>query len=290
MLIEDILACPRCRTPLVPAKLVCSSCGFEGRRFGQGSVDLLDEASLSDHDREEIETQSHSVGAYYENESKLSFHWDRLSAYDLFDLLGLPPGLVLDLGCATGAAGSALKEQGHKVVGVDLTVSCLVTAEPRMDAVVRADATHLPFRDGVFDAIVARGTLHHVDTPELVLRECRRVLKNDGRALFLDPRAFAWLEPIKKAIRRSDPGFSHDHRAFGRSEYLALIGSEFELESVRSLYPATILLAVASDLVRLPEALPRRRSAQALLSIDKRLSQTPLARLGHMLVVRARKR
>lgn len=268
----------------------CATCGFTPRTLEPNVLDLVDESLLSAHDRDEIESQEHSVGAYYENEAKLSFHWDRLSADDLFDQLGLPPSRVLDLGCATGGAGSALRRRGHVVVGADLTTPCLVAAEARLDAVVRADAAHLPFVDEAFDGIVARGTLHHVEDPRPVLSEARRVLKTNGRALFVDPRAFWWMEPVKKMIRKRDPGFSDDHRAFSRDEYVSMIGGVFELESVRTVFPAAVLLAVATDLVDLPDAVPRRRSAEILLDLDRRLSRTPLARLGHLLIVRARKR
>lgn len=53
---------------------------------------------------------------------------------------------------------------------------------------VAASATHLPFPDNAFDALWTINVLEHVPTPELALREMRRVLNNGG-LLYLAP---AW--------------------------------------------------------------------------------------------------
>jgi SAM-dependent methyltransferase len=60
---------------------------------------------------------------------------------------------------------------------------------------VSADAHHLPFRDGVFDAVVTFNTFEHLHNPFQAAREIHRVLKPGGR-LFLHT---AFLQPLHEA-------------------------------------------------------------------------------------------
>lgn len=252
--------------------------------------DAVDDRTLSESHHAEVAAQTAAVDAYYENEDRLTCHWDRISANELPRLLGWELGTVLDLGCGTGSAGAGLKHAGATVVGADLSMPCLTVAQRRLDAVIRADAARLPFRDGAFDAIVSRGALHHMAEPHRVLSEAHRVLRPGGRAVFMDPREYRWLEPIKHALRRDDEAFTHDHHAFGPEDYRSLVGQHFEVERLYTCHPVGILIAHGLDLLPLPRALPRRLMAEALLALDDRLNATPLGRLGHLLVVVGRRR
>jgi ubiquinone/menaquinone biosynthesis C-methylase UbiE len=266
----------------------CAACGWSARST-EGILDFVDEGRLEEKHHAELEAQSNAVGKYYENEEKLSCHWDRISADQFPPLLGLPSGLVLDLGCGTGSAGAAFRRSGAKVVGVDLSAACLGVAQRRLDAVVRADAARLPFRDAAFDHAVARGALHHLADPRAALREIARVVRPGATVLFADPREFAWLEPIKHAFRKHDEAFSDDHHAYPLDEYRALVAESFEVEQVFSLYPLGILVAVGLDLLPLPKLLPKRLLAEQLFGLDKLLNKTPLARAGHLAVVKAKR-
>jgi len=255
----------------------------------EGVYDYVDETSLSEGHHIEMSAQGHAVEEYYENEEKLCCHWDRISADDLPPRMSHPKGIVLDLGCGTGTAGGAIRRAGAQVVGADLSLACLLAARRRLDAVVRTDAAALPFKDNSFDGLVMRGALHHLHAPEIALKEAARVLKPGAPALFLDPREFAWLEPIKDRLRHDDDSFSDDHHAYSPEEYQALIAKSFVVEECFTEHPLGILLAAGLDLLPLPKMLPKRLVARGLFEIDHRLNRTPLARMGHLLVVRARR-
>ncbi len=259
-------------------------------RLSSGIYDYVEEATLSEDHRVEMSAQGHAVEEYYENEQKICCHWDRISAGDLSARMDHPKGVVLDLGCGTGSAGGAIRKAGAQVIGADLSVACLLAAKRRLDGVVRTDAAKLPFKDGAFDGLVSRGALHHLHDPQTALTEAARVLKSGAPAIFLDPREFAWLEPIKDRLRHDDHSFSDDHHAYSIEEYQALIAKEFVVEECFTEHPFGILLAAGLDLLPLPKMLPKRWVARTLFAVDTRLNKTMLSELGHLLVVRARRR
>ncbi|MEE1757492.1 class I SAM-dependent methyltransferase [Streptomyces sp. SP18CS02] len=109
--------------------------------------------------------------------------------------LGLRPGdTVLDAGCGTGRALPALRDAvgpGGTVVGVDVTAEMLTAAaragRGRDGALLLADVTRLPLRDGVFDVVFAAGLISHLPHPENDLRELARVTGSGGRLALFHP-------------------------------------------------------------------------------------------------------
>lgn len=95
-------------------------------------------------------------------------------------------GLILDLGCGTGSAGSYLTGSGARVVGLDLSIGMLMAngSAVRFPS-CQGDMRSIPFNDGVFAAIVAFYSIHNVTRTELgkVLDEMARVLQSQGSLL-----------------------------------------------------------------------------------------------------------
>lgn len=52
---------------------------------------------------------------------------------------------------------------------------------------ILGDAHSLPFPDEIFDEVIVTCVLHHVEKPELVIQEIRRVLRIGGKAFILVP-------------------------------------------------------------------------------------------------------
>ncbi len=105
------------------------------------------------------------------------------------ELLG-PNDRLLDLGCGSGGLLVAAGQRAGAVVGVDIAARWLVIArqqcaEAGLDNALLACACaeHLPFRDGVFDVVVANDVLEHSQSQQQLLREARRVLRGDGLLL-----------------------------------------------------------------------------------------------------------
>lgn len=111
--------------------------------------------------------------------------------------------LVVDLGCATGAALRPLAKRfrGARVVGVDLTPAMVARAVRRGGwlskiSAICADARALPFDDDSVDVVFANQLLPWFDEPASVLREVARVLRDGGLFLFasLGPDSLAEIE------------------------------------------------------------------------------------------------
>jgi len=79
-------------------------------------------------------------------------------------------------------------------------------------SVLDAAAERLPVADASIDTVVATLLLCTVDEPHVVLAEIRRVLKPDGRLLFLEhvraesPRLAAWQDRLEEPWRRFAEG------------------------------------------------------------------------------------
>jgi ubiquinone/menaquinone biosynthesis C-methylase UbiE len=111
-----------------------------------------------------------------------------------------PAGLVLDLGCGTGAHTIRLARRGYSVVSVDLTEPGARSAQQRLTTegftpmTLVADAEHLPFRDGSFDTVWAALLLHHFPVLDRLPREMRRITKR--RIVTFEPNSgnfLTWL-------------------------------------------------------------------------------------------------
>lgn len=152
---------------------------------------------------------SHSISRVKRTKAEAQTAYDRMSRW--YDALAAPSerryrqaGLdildaqegerILEIGSGTGHALVALaRAVGPRgsVCGLDISMGMLDAARERIkkaDLSERAslwcgDGAAIPFKSDCFDAIFISFTLELFDTPEIpvVLRECWRVLRDEGR-------------------------------------------------------------------------------------------------------------
>jgi SAM-dependent methyltransferase len=109
---------------------------------------------------------------------------------------------ILEIGCGEGRDLLRLCGSGAQVVGIDLSRTGLSVAKdlsPQTNLLIM-DGADLGFADSAFDTVFSRTLLMHVRKKAL-LRECRRVLRPGGKAVFIEPlRSNPLLIPYRAAI------------------------------------------------------------------------------------------
>ena len=116
---------------------------------------------------------------------------------DVQALVPLTARRILDLGCASGALGAALKErQKATVVGVEIDRRFAADASARLDRVVTADveaflAGPIP-AEAPFDCLVAADVLEHLVDPWDVLSRASRLMAPGATAVISVPNVTNW--------------------------------------------------------------------------------------------------
>ena len=119
-------------------------------------------------------------------------------------------GDVLELAVGTGLNLPAYDLRGVKTfTAIDLSPGMLERARMRAKELafgdearfIEADATALPFEDGSFDFVVDTFSLCVIEDPLAALKEVRRVLRKDGRAVLIehsksDVGALGWYQDV----------------------------------------------------------------------------------------------
>ena len=103
-----------------------------------------------------------------------------------------PDDDLLDVACGSGSFLATCALQVRFAAGVDASDLAVASARKHLATrladgtaeIVLGDAAHLPWPDGRFSAVTCLGSLDLMPEPERVLREMRRVLRPDGRAVF----------------------------------------------------------------------------------------------------------
>jgi SAM-dependent methyltransferase len=98
-------------------------------------------------------------------------------------------GLVLDVGCGPQARPSYAEGFGGAFFGIDPLRG---TSAERRFSFVQGIGEFLPFRDATFDRVLFGTSLDHALSPELALREARRVVRANGAVVI-------WLGELAEA-------------------------------------------------------------------------------------------
>jgi ubiquinone/menaquinone biosynthesis C-methylase UbiE len=242
--------------------------------------------------RQEIEKNYHDTK--YKGDLIVGSGRGENRAYKFFqDLIGDVRGLiVLDFGCGTGWMSLALAKRGGGVYGIDISGELIKKALQLADREGLTDKIHfmempgenLTFQENYFDLVLGSSILHHTDIP-MAMNGIARVLKPNGRAIFLEPMnqniiLKVWRKltprrrsPSERALSVNDlkliQGF------FPEAKFHFFTFSSIFSEGLLILYPTNKLLHFLNDLMErfdkmLLRAFPSLGKYSAVVVLDLR--------------------
>ncbi len=110
---------------------------------------------------------------------------------------------VLDLGCGTGFSMDALKSNGLRAFGVDISLEMLNFAKNKGFNVALADMKYLPIKDESFDNLISISAIQWEKPKDysIVLEEIKRVIKDSAVVQFY-PKEKVELEYFIKLAKK----------------------------------------------------------------------------------------
>ncbi|MBI4015081.1 MAG: class I SAM-dependent methyltransferase [Candidatus Aenigmarchaeota archaeon] len=121
--------------------------------------------------------------------------------------LGKNLGTVLECGAGMGTMHTPfLVRNSEKVVIVEIDEELMPILKQHYPnkPIVRADMQHLPFRDGVFDTVLAVQVIEHLDDDMLGVSEAMRVSKENSRHVYSLPLHVSHDDDLHKHKRYGD--------------------------------------------------------------------------------------
>lgn len=127
-------------------------------------------------------------------ENILQRFWHNTRFREVAKLIEPSGGKILDIGSNDGTFTKVIldKSRASKVIGIDVLSKSVSFAKRRFARSNKvsfrvADAHSLPFQSKEFDAVFCLETMEHVENPDMVILEARRVLKDTGYMVVLVP-------------------------------------------------------------------------------------------------------
>jgi demethylmenaquinone methyltransferase/2-methoxy-6-polyprenyl-1,4-benzoquinol methylase len=164
-----------------------------------GEDGAMTRASLDKRSDEVASMFDDVAGRYDLTNDILSLGQDRRWRKAVLAAVDVRPGeRVLDIAAGTGTSSEPFADRGVDVVPADFSLGMLRAGLRRRPDLgfTAADALHLPFRDGAFDAVTMSFGLRNVADPQAALEEFHRVTAPGGRVVICE-----FSQPTNRAFR-----------------------------------------------------------------------------------------
>lgn len=108
---------------------------------------------------------------------------------------------ILEISCGMGGTLVALAQAGAHPIATEFNREYCTIAQQRGERyqlnlpIINAVGEYIPFADNSFDLVICWDIVEHVQDPELMLQELRRVVQPGGRVLLTIINRWAWRDP-----------------------------------------------------------------------------------------------
>src|SRR5919108_3092842 len=152
---------------------------------------------------------------------------------------------LLEVGCGIGTDLVRFAKGGAIVTGVDLSRTAIDLARKNFEwngVTARelrvANAEALPYEDASFDVVYGHGVLQYTADATQLVRECHRVLRPDGEAIFMVYNRISWLNAMAKLTKVA---LEHEDapvlKKYSIAEFRALLAPFNQVEIVPERFP-----------------------------------------------------
>jgi SAM-dependent methyltransferase len=98
------------------------------------------------------------------------------------------PGRLLEVGCGNGHRLAQYRDLGWRVEGQEVDLKAAKLARQLYDLKIHlGPVEELRIPDATFDAIIMHHVIEHLHHPEMVLAECHRLLRTNGKLVVVTP-------------------------------------------------------------------------------------------------------
>jgi ubiquinone/menaquinone biosynthesis C-methylase UbiE len=135
---------------------------------------------------------------------------------DIIDGLVEKDTKILDVGCSHGDFMGSVYQKTEFVYGLDIDEKALAKNKIIKNK-IHSSIKKMPFDDSFFDLIVNAWVMEHLENPERAFKEVYRVLKPNGKVIFLTPNVWNYNIWIIRMIPRKFHDF-FTRRLYDRQE------------------------------------------------------------------------
>jgi SAM-dependent methyltransferase len=194
----------------------------------------------------DLEMTDHAVGSREFFADLEDYRFDKLHYLPrLVDFSAYAGRELLEVGCGVGTDLVRFARGGAIVTGVDLSKTAIDLARKNFEwNGVRAvdlrvaNAESLPYADGSFDVVYGHGVLQYTAEAPRLVRECHRVLRPGGEAIFMVYNRISWLNAMSKLTKVA---LEHDDapvlKKYSIAEFRQLLSPFGRVEIVPERFP-----------------------------------------------------
>jgi len=186
------------------------------------------------------------------------------------------PQNILDNGCGTGHLSEFLPSS--EIVGSDISSGMLKKAKSRLSDVIRSDSEKLPYKNESFQVIFTRSLLHHLQNPEVGVREMHRILKPGGEVILAEPIETI-LTRLPRLLVNDESHFSELHKDFNQNQLHDLLSPYFKIVTEKNFGYIAYPLLGFPDVVDPFKYIPFKKFTYPFfVNIDRFIAKIPLVR------------